>query len=620
MAPQQLNTSIACAHRLPSTSCPLADCRLALALAVALFMPHGTAGAVAAQNQRGVSPEDQPIGNYYALVIGIDKYPPPMKELKTAVNDAKVIAKLLAERYGFQVQLLLDADASHNKILNSINQYRTALKENDSLLIYYAGHGYTDPDAEKAYWLPVDAESGMSANHIIADELTSDVRALPSRHVLIISDSCYSGGLARDADEPAQTGNNPALLNRMLHSKSRTLMASGGDEPVADSGTDGHSVFAYAVIRALDQANEPMFTATDLFYNSVRKQVAERSAQLPQYSTIRNSMAANADINAGDFVFTRKLPPAPEIAATPSEAQSKGMAFYQANRFAEALPLFMLACNGGQTKACVYLGEMYQGGLAVGMDQVQADTLYRKSCDAGYQVGCMHLSRQYAVGNGAPKDTAKAEELYRTGASLARKACDVADAEGCFDLGLYYENGWGVGKKDSAQAADFYRKACDGGEPRGCTNLAGMYDTGKGVDQKPEQAVALYRKACDAGNNVGCRNLGIEYARGNGVAKDMKQAAALLQKSCDANEAISCSLLGSLYLQGDVLEKNLGRAAALFQKACDGGVAVGCSNLGLLYEGGLGVARDVDLALRLYRQGCGGGLETACQNMRRLQP
>jgi hypothetical protein len=78
-------------------------------------------------------------------------------------------------------------------------------------------------------------------------------------------------------------------------------MASGGDEPVSDSGTDGHSVFAYAVLRSLQQAGQPVFTASDLFYSSVRQQVAGKSEQLPQYSIIRNSSHDD-----GDFIFVKK--------------------------------------------------------------------------------------------------------------------------------------------------------------------------------------------------------------------------------------------------------------------------------------------------------------------------
>ena len=246
-------------------------------------------------------------GKYYAIVIGINNYRPPLSTLVTPVNDAKAIAAVLTEKYGFQVKLLLNQDATRVNILDAIIQFRDTLNENDSLLIYYAGHGYSDHASDKAYWLPVDADSVYSSNRIIADELTTDVRVQNARHVLIISDSCYSGGLSRDADTPTESAGRMIFLNRMYKSRSRTLMASGGDEPVSDSGTDGHSVFAYAVLRSLLQAGQSVFTASDLFYSSVRQQVAGKSEQLPQYSVIRNSSHDD-----GDFIFVKKQTRFPE--------------------------------------------------------------------------------------------------------------------------------------------------------------------------------------------------------------------------------------------------------------------------------------------------------------------
>jgi hypothetical protein len=175
------------------------------------------------------------MGNYYAIVIGINSYPPPLPVLVTAVDDAKAIASLLSANYGFHITLLLDKEATRVNIIDAINGFRDTLNENDSLLIYYAGHDFSDhltdnKADDKAYWLPVDANSRYSSNRIIADELTASIKAQSARHVLIISDSCFSGGLARGGDIPIESAGRTVFLNRMSRSRSRTLMASGGGE------------------------------------------------------------------------------------------------------------------------------------------------------------------------------------------------------------------------------------------------------------------------------------------------------------------------------------------------------------------------------------------------------
>jgi Caspase domain/TonB C terminal len=263
-------------------------------------------GTVQAGGQRGSQLTSESTVNkgqsasYYALVVGINQYKSPLPNLKTAVNDAQTIARVLSQSYGFQVKLLMNSNATRSNILNAMSEYRRSLRESDSLLIYYAGHGYLDREADKAYWLPADAEAQTTSNWIIADELTTDIRVQPARHVLIVSDSCYSGGLSRDPGIQLRPDDKQVFLSKMLSRKSRDVMASGGIEPVSDSGADGHSVFANAFLWALSEMAADTFAATDLFYGFVQPRVAGKSNQIPQYALIRNS-----NDESGDFVFVR---------------------------------------------------------------------------------------------------------------------------------------------------------------------------------------------------------------------------------------------------------------------------------------------------------------------------
>ena len=272
-------------------------CRFALLLVCcqSSLLPSQTAAQPAASSQ------SQPLatGPYYALVIGNNDYK-YLHKLQTAINDANAIAQLLREKYGFQTKVLLDAD--RQQILNALVEYQRQLPDNSNLLIYYAGHGHHDRDRDESYWLPVDAQSDSNANWISADDITRDIRAVSSAHVLVISDSCYSGYLARDADVAINPADRGAYLEKMLKSKSRNLMASGGDEPVADGGAPGHSIFGATVMESLSRVDEKNFTAAYLFQRYIQPGVAGRSEQVPQYSVIRNSGHAY-----GDFVFTRKV-------------------------------------------------------------------------------------------------------------------------------------------------------------------------------------------------------------------------------------------------------------------------------------------------------------------------
>lgn len=247
-------------------------------------------------SEAGVRVETVP-GKSYALVFGTNEYA-SLPALRTAVPDARALGDVLRNRYGFSVEVI--ENATRFETVSALNRYRTAVTASDSLLVYYAGHGYYDADADKAYWLPADAHRDNSANWIIADEVTSSIRAVPARHVLVIADSCYSGGLSRDAAPSLTRQERDRYLSKMLGMRSRTLMASGGNEPVADGAPGArHSVFAGALLDGLNSMVPSRFTGQELFQEFVQT-VVGRSQQVPQYHLIRNS-----GHDGGDFVFTR---------------------------------------------------------------------------------------------------------------------------------------------------------------------------------------------------------------------------------------------------------------------------------------------------------------------------
>ncbi len=231
-------------------------------------------------------------GRYHALVIGNDAYQ-HLPQLKTARNDAKAIAKLLADDYGFTVTLLLDA--GRTQIIENLDALTEKLGGDDNLVIYYAGHGWLEQDSSRGYWLPVDAQPNRRANWISNTTLTDTLSTLRAKHVMVIADSCFSGALVRGANVGLRAGD---YWQRMAQKWTRVAMVSGGLEPVAD-GSDNHSPFAKALIGAL-RSNSSVMDGTQLF-EKVRRPVMLAAKQTPQYSDVRQ-----AGHDGGDFLFVRK--------------------------------------------------------------------------------------------------------------------------------------------------------------------------------------------------------------------------------------------------------------------------------------------------------------------------
>lgn len=275
-----------------------------LALVVGLLTPALSPRPALAQDEPGpgVGRTASSTGHsYYALVIGNDEYA-HLPKLTTAVKDARSVARVLRETYGFQTELLVNANRS--QIVAALSGYGRELGADASLLVYYAGHGYRDGKADKAYWLPVDASPEDASNRIVADEITAGLRLVRARHVLVASDSCYSGTQAGGLGvSPARPSEREQFLQKMAAGRSRTLMTSAGDAPVADGGDGGHSAFAAALLRGLREMGGPRFTAFELFTAYVVAPVAARTGQIPVYKPLPNS-----GHEGGDFVFKRIKP------------------------------------------------------------------------------------------------------------------------------------------------------------------------------------------------------------------------------------------------------------------------------------------------------------------------
>ena len=236
-------------------------------------------------------------GKYHALVIGNNRYP-GFPDLKTAVPDARAVAETLRRDYGFEVDLRINA--KRYDIIGALAKMRARMTADDSLLVYYAGHGVIDDLTEQGYWLPVDAEQDNLANWVSTSDVTTMVRAIGAKHVKVVADSCYSGTLVRAVTSGIKTATERvAWVRRMLGKRSRTALVSGGLEPVMDSGGGGHSVFAKAFLDALDN-NRAVMEGQALF-DAIKRPVVLNSDQTPQYSDIRK-----AGHEGGEFMFVRK--------------------------------------------------------------------------------------------------------------------------------------------------------------------------------------------------------------------------------------------------------------------------------------------------------------------------
>lgn len=263
-----------------------------------------------AANDRGIALKpiaptgEQVQGDTWLFVIGIDSYL-SWPRLTTAVNDAKKVRDVLLERYHFDKDRLIelyDTDATRKNIMGGFVRLAKNVKPEDSVLIFYAGHGHLDPITKAGSWVPVesgtDDPSSWVKNNDIKDYLNAN--AVQAKHILLVSDSCFAGDFFRGA-RGALPEVNDAVVKKAYQLSSRQALTSGGVEPVTDSGFGGNSVFSHFLVAALKDNTKPFLIPSDLF-PQVKAGVAQNAEQFPQLG----GLYGVGGQEGGEFVFFLK--------------------------------------------------------------------------------------------------------------------------------------------------------------------------------------------------------------------------------------------------------------------------------------------------------------------------
>lgn len=278
------------------------------ALAGALLMPLTSVPALAGISFEPIENDVQtPFipGRYRALIIGNNQYADPKQKwrpLNTAVTDAVAMENLLRTYYGFSDITRLQ-NASRKDILLALRDLSQRVLPNDSVLIYYAGHGYMDQDTQKGYWIPVDALGNDYTTYLRNSTIRDEIGIIADRtkHTLLISDSCFSGTLLRrGASFPTSGEEGAKYFKKVAEKKSVQIMSSGGYEYVDDNyKNSGHSPFTYFLINELKHNDKPMITLSELS-TDVTKAVANNVDQTPNHGVLQGS-----GDELGEFIFVK---------------------------------------------------------------------------------------------------------------------------------------------------------------------------------------------------------------------------------------------------------------------------------------------------------------------------
>lgn len=276
----------------------------------------------------------------YAVVIGINDYRNGIAPLKTAVNDAEVLAELLHTEHGYTTTLLIDQAARLSHLTELLQTtLPQMIQADDRLLVYFAGHGIAldGEDGPAGYLIPQDAQLQTLTSFLRMQDLHDALTALPCRHLLAIFDCCFAGAFRWSSTRkliPVPSVIHKERYDRFIQTPAWQVITSAAHNQLAwdslasdERGQMGaHSPFATALIRALQgeadaippaQANKPagdgVITATELYlYLRDAIELNHRtSGQTPGLWNLQKH-------DSGEFIFLSpnhelNLPPAPPL-------------------------------------------------------------------------------------------------------------------------------------------------------------------------------------------------------------------------------------------------------------------------------------------------------------------
>ena len=243
----------------------------------------------------------------HAMVIGISDYT-HWKPLPGVDEDIPAVADLF-KSIGFKVETpKISSRTEFKKTLdNFISQY--GMNQNNRLVIYFAGHGYTETrpegvqvgsivmkDAPKDPSVP-----GFDLSLVTMDELNADAIRIKAKHVLFIFDSCFAGTIFMRSRSSAGSAKAPPLILEKASAPVRQFITSGtAAQEVPDRSDFRILLQAGLRDRAADFYPKDGFVTGEELGRYLAGEVASvsKGRQTPEYGKIREPRLAR-----GDMVF-----------------------------------------------------------------------------------------------------------------------------------------------------------------------------------------------------------------------------------------------------------------------------------------------------------------------------
>ena len=252
--------------------------------------------------ERAAEPEPASFeqGKRLALIVGVSRYNDSSIDLQYADADAKSLYQTLtspslgpASFRPENVRLLLNSEATVANINKGLREFLQQARENDFVLFFFAGHGSPDPNRLVDHYLLAHDTNpeNIAGTGILMRHVREAISEIPARHVLILTDSCHSAGMAAPPGMRSLTTNpiHQAFLEKMRHASDSLAILTASEsaqKSFEDASFDQHGIFTYFLLQGLKgkaDADRDGIVALGELIEYVREKVrdATLSRQIP---------------------------------------------------------------------------------------------------------------------------------------------------------------------------------------------------------------------------------------------------------------------------------------------------------------------------------------------------
>jgi len=299
------------------------------------------------------------------------------------------------------------------------------------------------------------------------------------------------------------------------------------------------------------------------------------------------------------------------------ELYEEGLSVIVDQDFNKAVHYYNQSAAKGHPGAQKALGLMYDIGKGVPVNKPLALLHYEFAAKGGNLEAQATLGYKYLFGDGVHKSCEKAAPHYRAVAhAVAEKAMKTG-------LRLHVDSKRLMSDEDMYEEEEdvvqFWQYSAEGGKAPAQVTMGTLYLKGAyGVEQNFQQAFRYFKQAADQGNVGGKAYLGFMYAKGYGVKQNNETAIKYLTEAAEEDNAQAQAFLGHMYFQGGGVEVDLEKAAQLFRSSAEKGYPEALLNMGNCYFYGEGTKQDYSKALQYYMAASHGGELVAQFNLAQM--